>query len=100
MQENQPNTQIIIYQSRDGLTKVNVQMDGDTIWASQAQIAELFGVTSQNITIHLKNIFSDGELEENRTCKDSLQVQKEGNREVQQKKVEKKVKEPKLNRKK
>ena len=85
MKNNQPNNQIIIYQSKDGLTKVDVQMDGDTIWASQAQIAELFGVTSQNITIHLKNIFSDGELDKNRTCKEFLQVQKEGNREVQRK---------------
>ncbi|MDP4010781.1 MAG: virulence RhuM family protein [Candidatus Roizmanbacteria bacterium] len=85
MKNNQPNSEIIIYQSTDGLTKVDVQMDGDTIWVSQSQIAELFGVTSQNITIHLKNIFSDGELDENRTCKESLQVQKEGNREVQRK---------------
>ncbi len=85
MQENQPNNQIIIYQSKDGLTKIDIQMDGDTIWASQAQIAELFGVTSQNVTIHLKNIFSDGELDGNRTCKKSLHVQKEGNREVQRK---------------
>ena len=82
---NDQNNQIIIYQSKDGLTKVDVQMDGDTIWASQAQIAELFGVTSQNITIHLKNIFSEGELDENRTCKEFLQVQKEGAREVQRK---------------
>ena len=79
------NNKIIIYQSKDGLTKVDVQMDGDTIWASQAQIAELFGVTSQNITIHLKKIFSDGELDENRTCKESLQVQKEAHREVRRK---------------
>ncbi|MFA6601818.1 MAG: virulence RhuM family protein [Candidatus Paceibacterota bacterium] len=82
MKKQSKNNQIIIYQSKDGLTKIDVQIDGDTIWASQAQIAELFGVTSQNITIHLKNIFSDGELDEDRTCKESLQVQNEGNREV------------------
>lgn len=81
--DNDQNNQIIIYQSKDGLTKVDIQMDGDTMWASQAQIAKLFGVTSQNITIHLKNIFSEGELDENRTCKEFLQVQKEGSREVQ-----------------
>jgi len=85
MEKKELNNEIIIYQSKDGLTKVDVQMDGDTIWVSQAQLAELFGVTSQNITIHLKNIFSDGELDENRTCKESLQVQKEGDREVQRK---------------
>lgn len=48
-------------------------------------MAELFQTTSQNITIHLKNIFEEGELEERATCKDFLQVQKEGNREVKRK---------------
>ena len=85
MKKNQQNNSIIIYQANDGLTRIDIQMDGDTVWVSQAQIAELFRVTSQNITIHLKNIFSDGELDENRTCKDFLQVQREGNRKVRRK---------------
>ena len=54
----------------------------ETIWASQKQIAQIFCVTPQNITIHLKNIFNSGELKEESTCKESLQVQKEGNRSI------------------
>lgn len=83
MTNTDKNNEIVIYQAKDGLTKVNVRIDGDTVWASQAQIAHLFGVTPQNITIHLKNIFTEGELNENQTCKESLQVQVEGAREVE-----------------
>lgn len=86
MKKEKQKNNIIIYQSNDGQTKVDVQMDGDTMWASQAQIAKLFEVTPQNITIHLKNIFSEGELDENRTCKEFLQVNKEGSREVERNK--------------
>jgi hypothetical protein len=57
-------------------------IEKDTIWASQAQIAELFERTSQNITIHLKSIYKEGELDKVSTCKDFLQVQNEGGRSV------------------
>jgi len=57
----------------------------ETLWLTQKQIAELFENTTQNITLHLKNIFNDCELNEKRTCKDFLQVQKEGTREVKRK---------------
>ena len=80
MQEN--NSQIIIYQTESGETKIDVRFQDETVWLTQKLMAELFQTTSQNITIHLKNIFEEGELDEMATCKDFLQVQKEGNREV------------------
>jgi hypothetical protein len=78
MQEN--NSQIIIYQTENGETKLDVRFQDETVWLTQKLMAELFQTTPQNITIHLKNIFNEGELEENATCKDFLQVQ--GKREV------------------
>lgn len=80
MQEN--NSQIIIYQTENGETKLDVRFQDETVWLTQKLMAELFQTTPQNITIHLKNIFEEGELEEKATCKDFLQVQVEGKREV------------------
>ena len=83
MQEN--NSQIIIYQNENGETKLDVRFQEETVWLTQKLMAELFQTTPQNITIHLKNIFEEGELEEKATCKDFLQVQIEGKREVKRK---------------
>ncbi|MCG8696966.1 MAG: virulence RhuM family protein [Bacteroidales bacterium] len=83
MEENK--SQIIIYQTESGETKIDVRFQDETVWLTQKLMAELFQTTSQNITIHLKNIFKEGELEELATCKDFLQVQIEGNREVKRK---------------
>ena len=58
-------------------------MEGDTVWLTQSAMAELFQTSSQNITMHIKNIYAEGELSEEATCKDYLQVQLEGGREVQ-----------------
>lgn len=85
MQEN--NSQIIIYQTESGETKIDVRFQDETVWLTQKLMAELFQTTSQNITIHLKNIFKEGELEEKATCKDFLQVQVEGGREVKRKRI-------------
>lgn len=74
------NNQIVIYQTEDGQTQIDVRMENDTVWLTQAQMAELFQKTSQNITMHIKNVYKEGELEESATCKENLQVQKEGNR--------------------
>ncbi len=74
--------QIQIFQSDDGKVVLSVSLDQDTVWLTQAQLAELFQVSPQNITMHLKNIFEDNELSESLTCKDFLQVQQEGGREV------------------
>jgi len=79
-EENKDN--IVIYQGENGLIELRADIKKDTIWASQAQIADLFSTTPQNITLHLKNIYDDGELAKLATCKESLQVQKEHNRAV------------------
>jgi hypothetical protein len=81
MTEN--NTQIIIYQTESGDTKLEVRLENETVWLSQKLMAALFQTSPQNITIHLKNIFEEGELIESATCKDFLQVQKEGLRMVE-----------------
>ncbi len=77
------DSQIIIYQTESGQTKIDVRLENETVWLTQKSMAELFQTTPQNITIHLKNIFDEGELEEDPTCKDFLQVQKEGSRMVE-----------------
>lgn len=71
-----------IYKVTKGEVVFNVDAHANTIWATQAQIAQLFDVAPQNITYHLRRIFQEGELSEHRTCKDSLQVQKEGKRSI------------------
>ncbi len=85
MEEN--NSQIIIYQTENGETKLDVRFQDETVWLTQKLMAELFQTTSQNITIHLKNIFEEQELEESSTCKEFLQVQIEGGREVKRKRL-------------
>lgn len=79
------NNEIIIYQTEDGVTKISVTLDGDTVWLTQAQMAELFQTTPQNITLHIGNIYQEGELTPDSTCKEFLQVQSEGGREVKRK---------------
>lgn len=73
---------ILIYQTEKGDTKIDVYFENDTIWMPQRGIAELYQTSPQNITMHIRNIYSDGELEEEATCKNNLQVQNEGGREV------------------
>jgi hypothetical protein len=77
-----PQSSIILYQTEDGRTRVDCRFDQGTIWLTQAQIAELFETTPQNVTRHLKGIYEEGELSEAATCKDYLQVRLEGAREV------------------
>ena len=74
---------ILIYQNEKGDTKVDVYFVEDTIWMTQRTMAELYQTTPQNITSHIKNVYEDGELVVDSTCKDFLQVQIEGAREVQ-----------------
>ena len=77
-----PTSQIVIYQTEDGRTKIDVRFENETVWLTQALIAQLFQTTPQNITIHIKNIYEEDELLELATCKDFLQVQQEGGRAV------------------
>lgn len=77
------NSEILLYQTEDGQTKIDVRLEDETVWLSQVQMAELFQTTKQNISLHIKNVFEEGELQENATVKDYLTVQTEGKREVQ-----------------
>ena len=76
------DNQIIIYQSEDGETRIDVKFSGETMWLSQQQMAELYQTTRTNIVQHIRNIYADGELDEQATCKKFLQVRQEGSREV------------------
>ena len=76
---------IVIYQLEDGKTKIDVKLDGETVWLSQQQMAELYDTTKQNISLHIKNIFDEEELDEDSTVKEFLTVQQEGNRSVERK---------------
>lgn len=76
------NGNILIYQNESGDTKVDAYFNDSSIWMTQKSIAQLYQTSPQNITLHIKNIYADGELQENPTCKDYLQVQTEGNRTI------------------
>ena len=76
------NSEILLYQTEDGQTKIDVRLDEETVWLSQVQMTELFQTTKQNISLHIKNVFEEGEQEEISTVKDYLTVQTEGKREV------------------
>ena len=78
MEENQ----IVIYQTEDGQTQIDVRLENDTVWLTQAQMAALFDKTPQNITMHIRNAYNEGELDKSATCKEYLQVQTEGKRKV------------------
>lgn len=73
---------IVIYQTSDGETSIDVKLENETVWLTQRQMAELFQTTSQNVTLHIKNLYEEKELEESSTCKDFLQVHQEGTRSV------------------
>ena len=73
---------VIIYVSKNGRVKVDVSINNDDAWMSQDLMAKLYDTTKNNISMHLKNIFDDGELIKEATVKKILTVQKEGNRNV------------------
>ena len=76
------NDQIIIYQTEDGQTQVDVRMENETVWLTQAQMAELFQTDRTSIVRHINNIYKVEELERESTCAKIAQVQIEGNRSV------------------
>ena len=73
---------LILYTTDDGQSHIQLRASDGTVWLSQLEIAELFQATKQNISLHLKNIYADGELEIHATVKESLTVQIEGERRV------------------
>jgi len=82
--ESAPASSLILYQTEDGRTRIQCRFENETLWLTQAQIAELFQTTPQNVTLHLKAIFAEGELAEAATCKDYLIVRIEGAREAEE----------------
>lgn len=76
------NNQIIIYQSDDGKTRIDVKFTGETVWLSQQQMAELYQTSRSNVVEHIKHIYEDGELEEGSTCRKFRQIRQEGARQV------------------
>jgi hypothetical protein len=76
-------SEIIIYQTEDGLTKIQTRLENEMVWLTQAQMAELFGKVKSTISEHVKNVFIEGELELEATVRKFRTVQTEGNREVE-----------------
>ncbi len=72
------NSQLIIYQTETGETKLEVRLENETVWLTQKLMAELFQTTKQNISLHLQNIFEEGELSENSVVKDFLTTAADG----------------------
>lgn len=79
----QSQGEILVYQRDDGTPAVEVQLVNETLWLSQQQIADLFQTSRENVRLHLKNVFEEGELDPEATSKDFLEVRLEGRREVQ-----------------
>ena len=77
--------EIIVYQPEGGEFHIEVRVENETVWLTQAQMAELFNATKQNVSLHISNIYEEGELLQNSTVKESLTVRKEGKREVTRK---------------
>lgn len=75
-------TQLILYTSEDGQAQVQLRAERGSVWLTHLEMAELFNASKQNISLHLKNIFEDGELDSAATVKESLTAQTEGSREV------------------
>lgn len=82
MKRNELDEKIVIYQTADGRTQLDVKLEDDTVWLTQAQMVELFQTTKQNVSLHIKNLFKEGELEETSTVKEYLTVQREGKRNI------------------
>src|SRR5574344_965057 len=76
------SNEIMIYQDENGVTKVNVRFSDEDVWLTQTQFAEIYDTTQENISMHIKNIYNDKELDENRTYKKFLLVRQEGTRQV------------------
>jgi len=74
--------QFLVYQSEDGRIKIDVRLENETVWLTQQTMAKLFQTTQQNISLHLQNIYAEGELQQEATHKDFLLVQKEGTRQI------------------
>jgi hypothetical protein len=77
-----PDSRILLYTSPDGQVQLDIRLQEDTLWMTQQMMAELFQTTVQNIIMHVRNIYEEAELQREGTCKNFLQVRKEGSRSV------------------
>ena len=82
---SEPRSGVIVYVDDSGKPQIEVTFEGETAWLSQAQIADLYQTTKQNISLHIKNIYDEEELSHEATVKDFLTVQNEGDRKVERK---------------
>jgi len=82
---NENKGELILYRTEDGRVEIHLRAVDGTVWLNQSELAALFDTTPQNITQHIRHVYEEGELAEEATCKDYLQVQTEGGREVQRK---------------
>jgi prophage maintenance system killer protein len=80
--EQAPSGEVLVYEAPDGGVRVEVKLDRDTVWLTQRQMADLFDTSTDNVGLHLKNVFADKELEEGATAEDFSVVQSEGKRRV------------------
>ncbi|MBF0293298.1 MAG: virulence RhuM family protein [Nitrospinae bacterium] len=78
-----PDGQFLVYQAEDGKLKIDVRFQGETVWLTQQNMAELFRTTQQNISQHIQSVYADGELAPGATHKKYLLVRQEGNRKVE-----------------
>ena len=72
------NSEILLYQTEDGQTKIDVKIEGETVWLAQAQMVELFQTSKQNVSLHINNIFKEGELNELSVVKEYLTTASDG----------------------
>lgn len=82
-QENKPTDEILLYQTEDGTTRIDVRLQDETLWLTQMQMAELFQKDKRTISEHIANVYEEGELSQEATVRNFRTVQKEGNREVE-----------------
>jgi hypothetical protein len=78
----EPQSPVLLYQTSDGATRLEVRMEKETVWLTQNQMAELFQTSIPNVSMHIRNVFAEGELQEASTVKDFLTVRQEGTRQV------------------
>jgi hypothetical protein len=81
-QNQEPGSEIILYQTEGGNTRLEVKLENNTVWLTQKQMAELFQTTIPNVNMHLRNVYAEGELQAEATLKEFLIVRPEGNRQV------------------
>jgi hypothetical protein len=83
MSDELPKDEVLVYQTEDGKVKLDVRLEDETVWLTQPLMADMFQTTQQNISLHILNIYEEGELAETTTHKKFLSVRQEGSRQVQ-----------------